>query len=188
MKLLNIFYANPDKSFYVRELSRLAGTQLNAVRRELFNLEKVGIVAGVEAPRSEDGEIGHGRARHYALQRGCLLFSELRALLEKIQMMEEREFIEDMKNKGGKIKLLLLTGLFTGEPGAVSDMLLVGRVKPMVVSRLIKKLETATNREVRYTIMDEREFRDRREMGDKFLYNLFEGKNFLAVDEFRLRE
>ena len=43
-KLLNLFFENPEKSFYVREMTRVIDEQINSVRRELLNLEKIGII------------------------------------------------------------------------------------------------------------------------------------------------
>ncbi len=37
-KLLNLLFENTDKSFYVREITRVIEEQINSVRRELLNL------------------------------------------------------------------------------------------------------------------------------------------------------
>lgn len=184
LKLLRIFFTNPEKTFYVRELSRESGMQLNAVRRELLNLEKIGIIAIVTNKEALVGK--KERSKHYQVQTGCLLYSELKALLVKVQMMEERQLADEIKKRAGKIKFFLLTGLFTNEEESESDILLVGKIKPMVVSKLLKQFEQLVNRDIRYTIMSENEFKERREVGDKFIYNLFEGKHLVIVDEFRI--
>ncbi|HZP55326.1 MAG TPA: hypothetical protein VFB03_00980, partial [Candidatus Saccharimonadales bacterium] len=44
VKLLQLFYANPNRSFYVREITRKIDEQINSVRRELSNLLSVGII------------------------------------------------------------------------------------------------------------------------------------------------
>jgi len=43
-KLLELFFANTNKSFYVREITRVIEEQINSVRRELMNLESIGII------------------------------------------------------------------------------------------------------------------------------------------------
>ena len=50
-KLLKLFFENPEKSFYVpeksfyvREMTRVIDEQINSVRRELLNLEGIGII------------------------------------------------------------------------------------------------------------------------------------------------
>src|ERR1700743_3199076 len=44
VKLLRLFYGNPNRSFYVREITRKIDEQINSVRRELANLLNIGII------------------------------------------------------------------------------------------------------------------------------------------------
>src|SRR3954453_10637165 len=44
VKLLQLFYSNPNRSFYVREITRKIDEQINSVRRELANLLSLGII------------------------------------------------------------------------------------------------------------------------------------------------
>ena len=44
VKLLQLFYSNPNRSFYVREITRKIDEQINSVRRELSNLLNIGII------------------------------------------------------------------------------------------------------------------------------------------------
>jgi predicted transcriptional regulator len=44
VKLLQLFYGNPNRSFYVREITRKIDEQINSVRRELANLLSIGII------------------------------------------------------------------------------------------------------------------------------------------------
>ncbi len=184
VKLLHIFFHSADRPFYVRELARLTESQLNAIRRELSNLEKVGIITPVVVAEGDvqDGA-GTGRSKYYRLNEGCLLYSELKALLFKAQILYERELIEELKERAGKLKILLFTGCFTDAKNAETDILLVGETRPVVVSKLITEFEKKLGKALRYTIMTEKEFKDRREIGDKFLYSIFEGKHVIVVDE-----
>src|SRR5215218_441222 len=44
VKLLQLFYSNPNRSFYVREITRKIDEQINSVRRELANLLNVRLI------------------------------------------------------------------------------------------------------------------------------------------------
>ena len=98
-------------------------------------------------------------------------------------MLQEREMVEILKQKAGKLKMMMLTGSFTGTADSETDVLLVGEVKPMVVVKIINEFEKNFGKSIRYTIMSEKEFFDRKEIGDKFLYNIFEGKHMVIIDE-----
>src|SRR6201990_2033441 len=44
VKLLQLFYSNSNRSFFVREITRKIDEQINSVRRELSNLLSIGII------------------------------------------------------------------------------------------------------------------------------------------------
>ena len=138
LKLLYLFFRTEDRSYFVRELARLAETQLNAVRRELSNLSELGIISQVSADSKKMDELGTERSKYFKLNTGCLLYSELKALLSQAQVLEEQKLVEALKTKAGDIKLMLLTGIFTGTEDAPTDILMVGELKPMATSKLIK--------------------------------------------------
>ncbi|KKR35524.1 MAG: hypothetical protein UT67_C0001G0029 [Candidatus Magasanikbacteria bacterium GW2011_GWA2_40_10] len=184
VKLLHIFFQSPDRPYYVRELARLAESQLNAIRRELANLEQVGLIMPVAIENVEVPEgVGTGRSKYYKLDQSCLLYVEMKSLLFKAQILYERELIERLKEKGGKIKVMLFTGCFSDAKDAETDILLVGEIRPLAVSKLVADFEKKLGKALRYTIMTEKEFGDRREIGDKFLYSIYEGKHMAVIDE-----
>ncbi len=186
-KLLKTFFRHPDKSFYVRELGRLLGAQINAVRRELGILLQAELIKELEINPAKDGiEQGSALRRYYTLNTYSMLFSEMQALLIKAQLLGEKKFMEEIKEKGGKIKLLLLSGKFTGEQRAPSDLLLVGDLKEKAIMRIIRRYEKEFGFEVRYTLMSEKEFLDRRQVMDKFLYTMFEVENIKEVNKFNI--
>jgi DNA-binding transcriptional ArsR family regulator len=183
LKMLKIFFRDPLESYYVRELTRLVDAQINAVRRELEVLMKAGLV--IEITDSEyKKKSGSKLRKYYTIQNESILYPELQALLIKDQTLGEQKFFESIKVKAGNLKLFLLTGRFTGDKRAPSDMLLVGdSVKESVVENLVKKYEKEFGGQINYTILSTREFQDRRHVMDKFLFSLFEAKNIKVVDK-----
>jgi hypothetical protein len=110
------------------------------------------------------------------------LFSELQSLLVKSQLLEQRTFIDQVKNKGGTLSLFLLTGFFSQDEKAPTDMLLVGDVKIATVDKMVKAFEESVERQIRYTIMDDKEYAERKELGDVFLYSVLESKFISILD------
>ncbi len=184
LKLIRLFYRHQETPFFVRELTRLTGVQINAIRRELETLLKASLIKEVEPEDNNSFEAGSGLRKYYVLDTSSLLYPEIQALILKDQLLAQEEFINELKEKGGKIKLLLLTGLFTADHHAQSDILLVGEMKEKIVGRLVAQYEQEFGSEIRYTIMSEKEFLDRRRVMDKFLYSLFECKNMKVVNEY----
>lgn len=184
VKLLKLFFHNPEKTFFVRELARQIDTQINAIRRELQLLLDADIIIEAEdQKRSDKYKAGSTLRKYYQLNTGSLMHPELHQLIMKAQVMEEQQFLRTLQDKSGSVLLLILAGRFVGEYDATSDMLIVGDLKENTIARMIEEYEKESGNEIRYTLMTEREFRERREMMDKFLFSMFEGKNFKVVNK-----
>jgi uncharacterized protein len=183
VKLLQIFFGSPQRPFYVRELARLIGTQLHGVRREVSNLAKLGIIAELEESELGTRKTGTKLSKYFQLDPNFLLYPELKALLLKAELLEEKVLVETITEKAGDIDLLILTGMFTGAEEVETDMLIVGSLKPVVFARVIKDYEQNSGKTIRYTLMDTKEFTERKQIGDKFLYTIFESKNLPAVNK-----
>jgi DNA-binding transcriptional regulator YhcF (GntR family) len=187
VKLLELFFQYPNRAFYVREMARTINGQLNAIRRELSNLEKIGLVKTTPSEgiiiNDPIKAINSSRSKYYKLQKDCLIYFELKALLLKAQVLRERDLVEKLSQKAGKLKLLILAGIFTATEETVTDVFLVGDVKPLVVAKLIDEFEKKMGKAIRYTIMTEKEYNERKEIGDKFLYGILESKHVVIVNE-----
>lgn len=189
-KLLKIFFREPIERYFVRQLGRLTETQINAVRRELDLLLRSGIISEVELVeserRSKNASAGGSLRKYYTLNVGSTIYPELRDLLLKDQLIGERQFVAELKEKGGEIDLIVLSGRFTGDKTAKTDILLVGAVREGVVEKIVSQAEKDLGFEVRYTIFSKEEFSDRRRMMDKFLYSIFEADHLIIEDKFKL--
>lgn len=182
VRLLRLFFAEPEKMYFVRELTRILDVQINAIRRELELLQEAEIVEEVKAVDIVDGETPSTK-KYYRLSQSSLVFPELQALLYKEKLLNENNFIEELKAKNPGIKMLVLSGHFTDDAKAPTDMLIVGDVRESTLAKLIEQYEHDHRVSFRYTFMKEQEFLDRRHIMDKFLFTLFESKIIKAVDE-----
>lgn len=186
LKLIRLFFRHPERPFYVRELSRELGAQVNAIRRELELLLKADLVKEVSGGENDKSVQGGSLRKYYLLNSASLLYPELQALLLKAQLLGEQKFMAELKDRAGEVKLFVLTGQFTGDTRTGSDLLLVGNLKERTVAKLIADYEKEFGFEIRYTTMTEKEFLDRRHVMDKFLYSLFEAKHIKVVDKFNV--
>lgn len=184
-KILRTLFRQADRPFFVRELARAIDTQVNAVRREIELLLGLGLLKKEidKKPKASAAEYGSSLRKYYRLNKESVLFEPMADLLDKIQVIGEDALARDIKAHGGKIKLLLLTGHFTNDSRAPSDLLLVGALKERSVMKLIANYEKELGFTIRYTLMSEPEFKDRRHMMDKFLFALFEAENVKVVNE-----
>lgn len=171
-KVLRLLLTNPDKSYFVREISRKIHEHINSVRRELLFLTAVGIVTAT----------GEGQKRYYQANALYELFPELKALIFKAQVMEEQELLSAIQGSG-RIHLLVLTGFFVGQTEATTDILIVGSANRAKLQRLIKSFQDHFDREIHYTILSRQEFEYRHSVTDRFLYSILAGPLITVVDK-----
>lgn len=182
VKILKLCLLNPDNAYYIRQVSRHLNLQLNAVRRELENLETMGLLTTHQGNDEEHEDGGRTDRKFYQANKDFVLFNEIRELIIKGQILSEKDFTEKLR-KQGQIKLLVLSGLFLNDKQSPVDMLIVGDFNKDKVAKLIKELENELVNEVNYAVLTEEEFRYRQQMTDVFLYALLESKKIIVIDE-----
>lgn len=182
VKLLRTFLGNPGTAFYIRELARTVGTHIHAIRRELGNLEGLGIIRAGEASAEDAKELRSRMRKYYQLDEEFSLVGELRSLVLRSQFLLEEELKRRVKRLG-TIRYFSLLGMFVGVEDAVTDLVIVGQLNRKLLARLMRQFERELGRPVNYTVMSEKEFRYRRDVGDRFLYGLLEGKKITVIDE-----
>lgn len=184
VRLLKHFFQHPDTPYYVRELARHIRSQMNAVRRELMNLEHAGIVHVVAVPDEVAVERGGNLARctWYQLAQEGVYHEELRSLMNKSRMVGEKTMTQEIVKALGLLELLLLTGHFTDAHDAPTDMLIVGdALDAKKLARIVHRYEEDLGRSIRYTVFSSREFRERQQIVDKFLFSIFQSPHVVVV-------
>lgn len=181
VRLLKLFLGHPDEKFFVREITRVTRSHIHSVRRELSNLCKVGLIHVYEdnlnLPRKGNGL----QRKFYESNQACVIFNELRSLLLKGQLFLQEELARQLQ-ESGSIKYLALTGFFVDLQGFPTDLMLVGKVSRKKCARLIRDFEEEFGRTINYTIFSTKEFTQRKEMTDRFLYQFFETKKIVLID------
>lgn len=189
--LLRLFFNNPKQPYYLRELSRKLKVQLNSIRREMENLEQIGIIKSVNlADEKEikdlDKSKNKGIKKYFLVDTDFILYPELKALLLKAQLLLERKFVDQIE-KILQVKFFVLTGIFVGTENFVTDMLLVGKINRKKIEKLIKTFEKDLGKNINYTVMTEQEFKYRKDITDKFLYDILEGRKIIIIDKINQR-
>ena len=195
VKLLKLFLLHPQEKFYLREIARSLGLQLNSVHRELTNLEDLGLVlSNIEegeelgGPNSPPAKIEKKAAikkqerKYYQANTDFIFYNEIKALVVKAQILYEKDFTNKLK-KIGNIKIMILTGLFINQLEASIDLFLVGNFDKMKLAKLVKELEGDLVKEINYSVMTENEFHYRREIADIFLYKILDNNKIVVIDQ-----
>ena len=183
VKLLKIFLTHPGEYFFVRELARQTEERVNSIRRELDNLVDFGLIRAEDKGKSDLEDVEQGqKKKFYTINTDFVLYSEFKNLILKSRLLLERSLAKEIESLG-KVKFLMLSGIFVDDKEAKTDLLIVGEFSKSKLDKLIHKLEKIFNQEIRYTAMDNKEFNYRNEVTDKFLFEVLEGKKIVVVDK-----
>lgn len=186
-RLLRLFFENPKEKFFVRELERRIGSHIHAIRRELQNLEMLGIISAALGDESvpPDGVLAKKKTkqvrRYYTVNVLSVLFPELPNLFLKFHFFIEQGFAKKAA-KEGNIAYLALTGSFVGAHDFPTDLVMVGSIERPAARRLIRSFEIELGRQINYTLLTVKEFEERRRLTDRFLYGLLEQKKIVLID------
>lgn len=174
VKLLEVLLNQPNKIYYVRELVRKVGEQINAVRAELARMEKVGMV--FSEPRAN--------RKYYGVKKDYLYFDELLRLVAKSSGLGNDLIKEKMKL--GKVKYAVFSGKFIRKMETTQndvDLLIVGNVIIPQLSAMVKKTEEEVGREINYTVMSEEEFQFRKQRGDPFISDILKRSRVMIIGD-----
>jgi len=174
VKLLELFFAQPDNIYYVREIVRSVGEQINAVRSELARMEKIGLLS------SE----WRANRKYYSLKKDYVFFDELLRLVNKTTGLGGA-LIRD-RVRLGKIKYAMLSGGYIRglKPGPNDvELLLVGIVVLPQLSLIVKEAESKLGREINYTVMSEEEYTFRKTRRDPFIVGILEKPRMMLLGD-----
>lgn len=183
VKLLYLFYGNPNRPFYVREITRKVDEQINSVRRELGNLLSIGIISSDTS----------NNKLYYEVNQAYEFFQPLRQIFGDAPTTGEASedkigaTLESATAKywqpAGNLDLVVYTGVFTRDELAGVDVLIVGDVNKPAVQKLIEGLEKQEGKELRYTVMDDEQAAYRVQINDRFWADLAKAKKQIIVDK-----
>ncbi|HET6924684.1 MAG TPA: transcriptional regulator [Candidatus Saccharimonadales bacterium] len=182
VKLLQLFYSNPNRSFYVREITRKIDEQINSVRRELANLLNIGIITSDNTDNKLYYEVNQKYEFYEPLQQ---IFGGGKRRTKKTVAADVVDETDELKSLG-HVELLVYTGQFTRDESTGVDVLVVGDVNRNAVAKYIAELEAKEGKELRYTVMTPSDFQYRQTIKDRFVTQLSSAKKQILVDQSNL--
>jgi hypothetical protein len=188
VKLLELFYSNSNRSFYVREITRKIDEQINSVRRELSNLLNIGIITS---------ETNNNRL-YYEVNQKYEFFDPLQAIFGlrdgsgpkttavPSKTAETSDDEQASLKALGNVDIALYTGQFTRDELTGVDVFIAGNINPTQLQKFITGLEQQENKEIRYTCMSLEDIQYRLQIKDRFAANLLKAKKQVLIDKHNL--
>lgn len=172
VKVMELFFQQPNEMFFVREITRQTKEEINAVRRELDRMVECGLL------KSEE----RGNRLYYFLNKNYLYYQELLRMVVKSTGLGEKLF--KMRKKLGNVRFIMFSGKFVKtDPSHRSDVdvLVIGDIVLAELEAVMKEQEAKIGREIAYTVLGEDEFEFRKQRRDPFLMEVLVGTRIMIV-------
>ncbi len=160
VKVMRLFLLNKGKAFTSKDIVKRSRISSVLVRRELNLLSSISFV------RRKASKYSFNPTFKYAYQ--------VEELLVNAETLDKQNIINNLK-KTGRLKLLLVSGIFIKDKDSRVDMLLVGdSLKRAKIEEQIRKFEAEIGKELSYTVFNTKEFVYRVSMYDKLVRDILD--------------
>lgn len=177
VKLLHLFLNNPNRAFYVREITRKIDEQINSVRRELANMLSIGIIQSDSANNRLYYEVNQAYAHYEPLK---AIFGDASATTVAAESPSS-DWVTRLKALGD-VRLALLAGKLVRGSETDVDILLVGSINKTQAKKFIKEMEDEEGKPLDYTIITYEDFYYRLSIKDRFVADIISTKFTLLQD------
>lgn len=167
-KLLQLFFSNPTKSFYIREMTRVIDEQINSVRRELSNLESIGVIKN----ESFDNKVYYSASSKHPYYHPLVeIFSKKIDATREYDTREStwEDYCRPIKNY---LSGLIVINRLPGQDGL--DLLIVGNDRTKKLTHWAEVIEKKQGKMINYAILSPEDYLYRKSVGDRFLEDVFE--------------
>ena len=165
--VLSLLLNSPDEKFYVREIAKLLRKNPSGVKRELDNLERMGIVFSEKV----------ANLKYFQADKESPLYSELKNLIAKSLGLPGA--IKALLRASGAKAAFLHGPYAEGEDVDTVDLVVIG-ASPAVLKGL-RDLERKFGNKINCTLIDEEEYRAKRKKREAGLRRLLAGKRISLI-------
>ena len=163
--VLALLLNNADERFYVREIATLLRKNPSGVKRELDNLQNMGILTSKKV----------ANLKYFQADKKSPFFTELKSIIAK-SLGVPGALKAMLKTTGTKIAFIF--GPYTeSEEADTVNVLIVGTVS----LEGLKDIEERFIKKISVTMMDEAEFKSKKESGDPDLEKLLSGEKIILM-------
>ena len=173
VKLLTLFIMNPEREMYIREIARSTRENINAIRRELANLEEIGLL------KSER----KGNLKYYVANEKMPIYNELASIILKTEGVA-KELKESLIEIG--VETVFIYGSFASGEATVNsdiDIFIIGEVDEDKLIIKIREIEKTLSREINYVLFTAKEFERRIKSKDPFVLNVLKEPKVMLIGD-----
>lgn len=163
VKIMRLFLLNRSKGFNSKDVAKRSRVNPLVVRKEFRLLSSIGFIKKRSITSSE-----------WYFNSFFKYGEEFKNLLLSLDTLSKQTILNNFK-KVGKIKLVIISGIFIKNDDSRVDILIVGdKMKRNKIEEGIKKIEAEIGTELVYAVFETKEFIYRLNMYDKLIRDILD--------------
>lgn len=187
VKIMKLFLSNQKTPFDNEDISKRTKVALATLRKELNLLEKSGMIKKrifykevekklrkKKGQRKADIKIIKEKTNGWIVNDKFAYLAPMQSLLVNMTSVTSSSVLKKFTG-AGKLKLVLLSGIFIQDSDSRVDMLIVGdSMKTANLERAIAVLESEIGKELRYVVLGTDDFKYRLNIYDKLIRDILD--------------
>ena len=189
VRIMRLFLFNPEETFDADKICKKSKVNKNVAKKEIVVLEKIKLIKKRDFAKIVKNKKGidikvkiHG----YYLNQDFSYITALKQLLIKTKMLEGGEIVRRL-SKVGKLKLVIVSGIFTQDKDSRVDMFVVGNnIKKNSLKNIIESMEAELGKELVYVCFETQDYQYRLSMYDKLIRDVLDYPHQVLLDKISL--
>lgn len=192
VRLMRVFLFNLDDVYDAEMLTKRVGVSLSITKRELRVLSSSGFLKKKEFEKMVEKGSGRNKKNYKRKASGFCLNNSfpyvipLQKLLTETSSLQEGSLIKRI-SQTGKIKLVIVSGIFIQNTDSRIDLLIVGdKFNKNLFDKVIKSIEMDVGKELKYAVFETADFRYRLNVYDKLVRDVLDYPHEKIMNKFGL--
>ncbi|MDZ7726429.1 MAG: hypothetical protein U5L75_02510 [Candidatus Campbellbacteria bacterium] len=193
VKVMRLFLFNENKYYTTVDIASKTRLTKTTIRKELRVLEKTGMLKRKEASKKKtkgDKKTKSKRSSkqetEYILNPRFVYADALKRLLSFDDTVARKDIAEKLK-KAGKLKFVVMAGIFLGRASDRVDLLVVGdNIRKKDIERTLQMIESDIGREIAYAYFDTEDFYYRLSVKDRLVRDILDYPHERVIEKIQI--
>ena len=191
VRMMRLFVFNPHAAFTAEEVGERTQAFPSYVRNELIIMQKMGLIKKKPVVRAAGKKQGikakNRRLQGYMLDEHFPYLRELESLITNTVPLKSGYLMQKLQSVG-RLKLIIVAGIFTEDPDSRVDLLIVGdNIRKSALENAIKFIEAEIGKELRYAAFETTDFHYRLSVYDKLIKDILDYPHHKVLDKLNVK-
>ncbi|MFA6297497.1 MAG: hypothetical protein WC629_02945 [Candidatus Paceibacterota bacterium] len=189
VKMMRLFLFNPGRNFDIEYIEGKTNAKIRDIEEEISFFKKLGLVKikkikkVIVLKKGKETIEKKKKFSTWTLDQSFKYIEALTDFLVRTHSLEHKAIVRRLE-KAGRIKAVLVSGIFMGDAESRLDLFIVGdNVKSGSIDRIVRGIESEMGKDIRYAVLSGPDFSYRVNMNDKLVRDVLDFPHTVLVDK-----